>query len=334
MILETVKNKTKDSSTFKRTLTSVIYVVIVVALCAMKWCIPRTEAVFGTIIYWGSLGFDIVFCGIAVIGCLEFLRAIDGRQNSQDKKISFAQRTFTIAFCAVVVPLCVILEMTWQAGLLAVACAFAVYFMCLAATSVFDHVRSSVRGTISCVFCMMYCGVLPALLASINHLPQNSMVAMLVLILCTVFTDAGAYIVGTLFKRWIPLKLAPQLSPNKTVIGAVGGIIGGILGAIVAYYVMYWFGGINNNVYLWRFNEVYLVFSSEKIHPLVTFVLVGLGTSILAMIGDLFESAIKRECGIKDMGNLLPGHGGVLDRFDSMLYCGVLVLFAFGSIIS
>lgn len=121
MILETVKNKTKDSSTFKRTLTSVIYVVIVVALCAMKWCIPRTEAVFGTIIYWGSLGFDIVFCGIAVIGCLEFLRAIDGRQNSQDKKISFAQRTFTIAFCAVVVPLCVILEMTWQAGLLAVA---------------------------------------------------------------------------------------------------------------------------------------------------------------------------------------------------------------------
>ncbi len=66
----------------------------------------------------------------------------------------------------------------------------------------------------------------------------------------------------------------------------------------------------------------------------MTFVLVGLGTSILAMIGDLFESAIKRECGIKDMGNLLPGHGGVLDRFDSMLYCGVLVLFAFGSIIS
>ena len=53
----------------------------------------------------------------------------------------------------------------------------------------------------------------------------------------------------------------------------------------------------------------------------------------MAQIGDLFESAIKRECGVKDMGKCLPGHGGILDRFDSMLYCSVVVLISFGTII-
>ena len=53
----------------------------------------------------------------------------------------------------------------------------------------------------------------------------------------------------------------------------------------------------------------------------------------MAQIGDLFESAIKRACGVKDMGKCLPGHGGILDRFDSMLYCSVVVLISFGTII-
>lgn len=332
--MDTVKNVSKHSTTVMRTMTSVVYMVAVAALCALKWCVPFTTTVFGTNIYWGALGFDAVFCAISVLGSIEFLRAIDSGNDAHTKRISLAQRTFTIAFCAVTVPLYVILEITWRAGLLAMVCAFAIYFMCLAATSVFDHEKSSVKGTISCVFCMLYCGILSSLLAAINHLEKNSMAAMLVLIICTVFTDAGAYIIGTIFKRWIPLKLAPQLSPNKTVIGAVGGVLGGILGAVVAYYIMYLCGGINTDIFVWRFNEVYLEFQSENIHPLVTYVLVGLGTAILAMIGDLFESAIKRECGIKDMGNILPGHGGVLDRFDGMLYCGVLVLLAFGTIIA
>ena len=315
----------------KRLTTSVVYVLVTVALCALKWCVPHTNTlVFGREIYWGSLGFDLLFCAISILGCLEFLRIMGGSGANGTSSISLPQRTFTVAFCALTVPLYVLVELTVQAGLFAMVCAFAIYFMFLAATSVFDHEKSTVKGTVACVFGMLYCGVLSTILAAINHLPRNSMAAILVLLLCTMFTDTGAYLIGTVFKRWIPLKLAPQLSPNKTVIGAVGGIIGGILGAIVAYLLIRYLGGYN----VAGFNDVMLTFTSEKIHPLVSFILIGLCTAVLAQIGDLFESAIKRECGVKDTGSLLPGHGGVLDRFDSMLYCGMVVLLAFGTIIA
>ena len=59
------------------------------------------------------------------------------------------------------------------------------------------------------------------------------------------------------------------------------------------------------------------------------FALIGFITSVAAQGGDLFESAIKRKCNIKDMGKLLPGHGGVLDRFDSMLFSGLVVMLGF-----
>ena len=299
-----------------RVFTAVIYVVCWIGLCALKWTLPGG---------YGAFGFDAVFCVISILGSIEFLNAIGG--------ITAPQRIVTIAFSAIVVPLHVIVQLTMQAGLLAVVCAFTVYVMFLMACSVFDPQRSTVKGTINCVFCMLYCGLLSAILSSINHLEQNSMAAILMLFMATVFTDTGAYIIGTLLKRFIPLRLSPKLSPNKTVVGAIGGLIGGIAGGILAYVLIYYFGGLNGEIIFAGYNDVYLTFSSQLIHPVVSFTLVGFATSVFAQIGDLFESAVKRECGLKDMGNLLPGHGGILDRFDSMLYCSVVVLLAFGTII-
>lgn len=307
----------KDNSNIKaRVFTAVIYVAIWVALCSLKWIVPGG---------YGALGFDAVFCAISIVGSIEFLNAIGG--------VSTVQRGFTIAFAAAIIPLYVVVEMTMGGGMLSIACAFCVYVMFLAAASVFDHARSTVKSTINCIFCMLYCGVLSALLSSINHLPINSMAAILVLFMSTVLCDTGAFLVGTLFKRFIPLKLAPQISPNKTVIGAVGGILGGIVGAVLAYLMIYYFGGLNGQVIFAGYNGVDLTFTSDRIHPVVSFILVGLVTAVFAQIGDLFESAIKRECGLKDMGKCLPGHGGMLDRFDSMLYCSIVVLLSFGAII-
>lgn len=328
--LTPVNNEKKHSSLRARTITSAVYVTVWVIMVVMKWCIPHGNVNGG----WGALGFDAVFCAVPVIGAFEFLRAIENG-NGMGLKISTPQRSVTIAFCAVAVPLYVLVEVvpeTTGAGFLAVAVAFTIYTMLLAATSVFDHNRSSVKGTISCIFCMLYCGVLAVMLSSINHLRTNSMAAILMLFMGSVLSDTGAFLLGSTLKKYVPLKLAPQLSPNKTVIGAVGGLLGGIAGGVLAFYVMYLLGGINDEIFFVRFNEVFLSVKSPTFPPLLSFILIGLCTSVMSQIGDLFESAIKRECGVKDMGNLLPGHGGVLDRFDSMLYCSVLVLFSFGTI--
>lgn len=326
---ENKQEKKKLTSLHKRLITAVVYVLVLIALAALKWCVPQGNVHGG----WGSVGFDLAFTFVSVIGGFEFMRAISRSESGTNTKISFPQYAITMAFCATVVPLYAIVEMAMGGGLLAISCAFTVYVMFLAATSVFDHQRSSVKGTIYCVFCMLYCGVLSALLSAVNHLNQNSMVAILVVFLCPVLTDTLAFLVGSAFKRFVPMKLAPQLSPNKTVIGAVGGLFGGILGGVLSYYIMYIFGGINGQIIFFGMNGVELTLRSPSFPGVVSFILVGLCTAVMAQIGDLFESAIKRECRVKDMGNILPGHGGILDRFDSMLYCSVVVLISFGTII-
>lgn len=292
----------------QRITTGVVYVIVLLGLIALKWLVPGG---------WGSFGFDALFCAISIIGSIELLNALQG--------VSYPQRVVTIAFCAMAVPLYVAVQMTMGSGFLAVGCCGLLYATVLAALNVFHHGVSTVHGTMTCFMTMLYCGILSVMLSAVNHLAENSTAAILVLFFTAMATDTFAYAIGTVFKRWIPYKLAPKLSPNKTIIGAVGGIIGGMVGAIIAYYVYYGLSFVPD------FGTP-LVYTSS-IPAVVTFMLIGLVASIFAQAGDLFESAIKRECNIKDMGKLLPGHGGVLDRFDSMLFSGVIVLFSFGILI-
>lgn len=104
-------------------------------------------------------------------------------------------------------------------------------------------------------------------------------------------TDTGAYFVGRAFGR---RRLAPNVSPAKTWEGFAGGVLAGVLtGTALAW----WLG--------WR--------------PSGQWLALAFGVALIAVIGDLFESAVKRASGVKDSGALLPGHGGVLDRIDSAL---------------
>lgn len=108
-------------------------------------------------------------------------------------------------------------------------------------------------------------------------------------------SDTGAYFAGRFFGKH---KLAPVISPNKTVEGVVGGVLATMLGMVI-YCVVLQF------VFQFRVNYLYAL-------------LYGLLGSLAGVFGDLSFSAIKRQTGIKDYGNLIPGHGGILDRFDSM----------------
>lgn len=108
--------------------------------------------------------------------------------------------------------------------------------------------------------------------------------------------DAGAYFVGRFFGRH---KLAPVISPNKTVEGFVGGIVTNIIGFGVAGWIYS------------------VCFAAAVNYPLL--IIMGLVSALLGTLGDLSASYIKRSFHIKDFGNIMPGHGGILDRFDSLL---------------
>ena len=121
--------------------------------------------------------------------------------------------------------------------------------------------------------------------------------------------DSGAYFVGTsMGKR----KLCPEISPNKTVEGAVGGVI--TVGIVFAVYAFFYHMVQGFRGYEFGVNYIYLV-------------LMGLVCGGLGIIGDLSASLIKRQCGIKDFGNIMPGHGGLMDRFDSVLFVAPFMLF-------
>ena len=113
-------------------------------------------------------------------------------------------------------------------------------------------------------------------------------------------TDSGAYFVGRKFGK---NKLWPEISPKKTIEGSVGGIVIAVIFAVI----MQW---------------IYPFASSWTQLIVVTTV-----ASIIGQMGDLVESAIKRHYGVKDSGNILPGHGGILDRFDSLLFAVPLLHF-------
>jgi phosphatidate cytidylyltransferase len=127
--------------------------------------------------------------------------------------------------------------------------------------------------------------------------------------LTTFANDTGAYFIG---RAWGKHKMAPTISPAKTWEGAAGGLASAIPAAVVIAIVL---------------RQI-----SLKLGPTFAFeywqiVLAGFLVSLFAQLGDLVESLLKRNMGVKEAGNLLPGHGGILDRFDSLIFVGVIVYY-------
>ena len=117
--------------------------------------------------------------------------------------------------------------------------------------------------------------------------------------------DTFAYFIGSAVGG---PKLCPHISPNKTIAGSVGGLLGSILCAIVVGR-LFSLGGAAPYPALWGD------------------VLVGLLGGFAGQVGDLFESMVKRHCGIKDFGTIFPGHGGILDRFDSVIFTAPVIYY-------
>ncbi len=144
-------------------------------------------------------------------------------------------------------------------------------------------------------------------------------------------SDLFAYFVGSLIKG---KKLCPSISPKKTISGAVGGVIGGMVVAILLWVVFEYVGYLfpsfaeqcgymhffstQDGGWMWKSALVYLA--------------IGLLMGAISELGDLAASRIKRAIGIKDYGKIFPGHGGFLDRIDSIMYCLVVLLVALAAV--
>ena len=140
-------------------------------------------------------------------------------------------------------------------------------------------------------------------------------IALLLIFVISPASDTFAYLVGMTYnkiRKGQAKRMCPRLSPKKTWAGAIGGVVGGVVGALVVYFA-------TNTAIL----------EGGKISVLLAFIIIGVVASVLTEIGDLFESLIKRKVGIKDMGKIMPGHGGIMDRIDGMSFAAVFVFAVF-----
>lgn len=162
-----------------------------------------------------------------------------------------------------------------------------------------DLAASDFASTLSAI---LYIGWLGAYFVSLRNLPQG-MWWFLVVLPSVWIADSGAYLVGSRYGRW---RMTPRLSPHKTWEGFLGGVVSGSLSGLLL-------GFIGQTA----------IGPAAMVTPLRGAIL-GFILSVLTPLGDLAESMIKRQVGAKDSGNLLPGHGGALDRIDSWLWAGVI----------
>ena len=178
-----------------------------------------------------------------------------------------------------------------------------IYVLTLFAIMIFAHKKIKFSDVVMTVFCMIYITVAMLHITAVRKLQMGDIYIFLVFI-GAFATDTCAYFVGVLFGKH---KLCPEISPKKTIEGAIGGEVGTILLMLAFGYVVTQITGFNVNY--------------------VALVILGIISGLVSQLGDLTASVIKREFGVKDYGHILPGHGGVMDRIDSIILMAPLIYY-------
>ena len=178
-----------------------------------------------------------------------------------------------------------------------------VVFVATMAVYVFQFPKYHAEHVMLIFFGFIYVTVMLSYIYQIRMLPQGIFIVWLVFI-SSWGCDTCAYCVGVLIGKH---KMAPILSPKKSIEGAIGGLVGaGILGAVYAICINQ-FAGIEVNIWI--------------------FAIICVVGGMISMVGDLAASGFKRDHNVKDYGRLIPGHGGVMDRFDSVIFTAPIIYY-------
>jgi phosphatidate cytidylyltransferase len=181
---------------------------------------------------------------------------------------------------------------------------FILFLMALLFVYVFDFPKYKTDQIAIPYFALFYVSIMLSYIYQVRMMKDGAITVWLIFIGAW-GSDTCAYCVGVLIGKH---KIAPKLSPKKSVEGCIGGVVGA---ALIGFL----------------FAEVFRDQIHGIMNPQLTFAIIGAVSSIISQIGDLAASAIKRNHDIKDYGNLIPGHGGVLDRFDSIIFTAPIVYY-------
>ena len=289
-----------------RLLSGSVYVAILVAFFCLKICLPAP---------YGDFAFDALIYAFALLGAYEMLRAVKDKTTK-------TERIIVLAYAFITVPVCAACEYLDGKGFFAATVCFVALALALTFLLVAAHETTTLESVGLSLFSAFYPVFLLTFLVLCNHeagvarfarFGFDSRLMILLIFIISPCADSIAYVFGICFKKYLPKKMAPKLSPNKTVIGGIGGLVGGMLGALILYFI---YGATAGS-----YDKMSVV--------LPMFLLIGLGAAVATAFGDLVESSIKRKVGLKDMGKIMPGHGGALDRIDGTLFATLVVYLAF-----
>lgn len=272
-----------------RIITSIVGLAVLAVVLAM----------FNTIL------FDIVVAAVCLLGIHEIYNAMGF--GKKDLYLYLALMPFTLLV------MCSNTAFAYAALLPAGFLTLLFYNVCLIARS-----RTLDFGKLSGY--LYFSGVVIACFYSLIYLKRRlpvdvyhaDAIFFIALILCFAWGgDSAAYFAGRAFGKH---KLAPIVSPKKTVEGAVGGVLGSMLLGVVATAI---YGAVSGRVMDFTV--------AVNLRHYLAIALMGGAASVLGILGDLFASAVKRQVGLKDYGTIFPGHGGILDRFDSVMFIAPFV---------
>ena len=285
-----------------RLISGSCYVAILVAFYLLK-------------IFVHDLCFDALLYFFAIVGTFEMLRATK-------EKTTKAERVIVFIFALVAIPVCALCQQFLDSGVAFLAfCSFAAT-LALLSLLVVEHEKTSLESVGTSLLAAAYPTLLLSVLVLANHAqtPEsllgfafNSDLLILFIFVVSPFADSFAYLFGRFLRKRFPRPFAPTVSPNKTLVGAIGGLVGGLVAAVILYFAYNAVAGDFANMGVWL--PVYLG--------------IGLLAAAATEFGDLLESAIKRKVELKDMGKIMPGHGGVLDRVDGTMLAAAIVYAAY-----